>query len=111
MLERRRAERHMAKFAAGARLFAVKMKISGGNGKHLRGLGDFPYEVDHRRGPNGRRGTQRKSADGPKMVFKLARHCAFDGPVPRVMNPWSHLVCQQLAITLKKFDSENAHII
>src|SRR5271163_4981490 len=111
MLERRRPERHMAEFAAGAWLFAVEMKMGRWNGQHLRGFGDFADEVDHRGSANHSRGTQREAADGTKMVFKLARHRAFDRPMPRVMDARSHFIRQQLAIALKEFDGQNTDVI
>jgi len=104
MLERGRAQRHMAEFPAGPGLLAVKMKMGRRNGEYARGFGDFPDEVDHRRGSDHSRGTQREAADGPKMVFELACHCALDRPMPGVMNPRSHLIRQQFAFIFKELD-------
>src|SRR5580692_10106303 len=111
MLEGQRPERYMAKLASRARLLPVKMKMSRGNSQHLRGFGDFAYEVDHRRGPDHSGGTQGQTTDGPKMVFKLAGHRAFDRPMPRVMDARSHLVREEFAIVFKEFDGQNAHVV
>src|SRR5580700_5493474 len=65
LLERRRAERNVAEFAARAGLFAVKMKMSRRNGQHLSRFRHFPNEIDHRGDPDRGGRAQGQAANSP----------------------------------------------
>jgi hypothetical protein len=45
------------------------------------------------------------------MVFKLAAHCAFNGPVSRIVDAGRHLVGEQLPVTGEKFHRQYADVV
>src|SRR5205807_8372376 len=81
-----------------------------GDGQNFRGLGKVANQIDHGAMAGGGGRTERKAKHGTEMVFKLARHRAFDGPVAGIVDARRHLVGEETALVLKKLDGQNTDI-
>ena len=68
-------------------------------------------EVEHRRPPGRVAPAERQPARGPDVVGELADVRALDRPVPRVVDPWGHLVRQQPRPVLEPLDRQHADVI
>ena len=100
----------MPKLAFWSRLLSIIMKMGADYAKNRFQLGQMAEIVDHRGMPRGRRVSQRQAKDGADVIFKLARDCALDRPVPRVVNTRRKFVGDQLLALNEKLDSQHAGV-
>jgi hypothetical protein len=105
------AESDVAELAAGARGFAIEMKMRVGDGEDFGGFGKIADEIEHRAVAGGSSGAEGKAEDGAEMIFELAGNGAFDGPVAGIVNAGRHFVGEKFALVLEELDGEDADIV
>src|ERR1700682_4727544 len=101
----------MTDFAACADRLAIEMEMRIRNRENFCGLWDFSDQVEHGAEPLSSRGAERQPHDRAEMVFELTGYSAFDGPVAGIVDARRHLVGQQAAFLLKKFDGQDTNVI
>ncbi len=55
--------------------------------------------------------AERQVANRAQMVFELAGHAAFDGPMPGIVDSRSHFIGNQSALDDEEFDGEDTDIV
>jgi len=105
------AQRDVADFAARAEGFAVNVEVGIGNGENFGWIGELADQVEHGGVAESAGVAERETADGAKMVFKLAGDRAFDAPVAGIVDARGHFVGEQTAIRFEEFDGENSDVI
>jgi hypothetical protein len=105
------AEGDVAEFAAGARGFAIEVKMGIGDGENLPGVGEIADEIEHGAMAGGSCGAEREAKDGAEMVLELAGDGAFDGPVAGIVDAGSHFVGEEFALAFEEFDGEDADVL
>src|SRR5882757_2307219 len=100
----------MSQFTARARLLSIIVESQALDGQEPLAVRHSAEEIDHGRMAQRAGAAEGQVANRPQMVFELAGHAAFDGPMPRIVDSRGHFVGNQASLDDEEFDREDADV-